>query len=116
MTRHPTVKAVPVSTVKLQYGAQFFEAAFARFMVQVFLMFQVEQAAANIYLPFQRLPVFHKIKFWIKDPFHRGLGSETSDAVHVRPSRRDSREREVPARFDTVLVNLGVGTGTDIRG
>ncbi|KZT20962.1 hypothetical protein NEOLEDRAFT_1074287 [Neolentinus lepideus HHB14362 ss-1] len=120
MTCHPTLKAVPVSTLKTDYGALFFEAAFARFVVQYhdpkLSPGQVERSAENVYLPFQRLPVFHKIKFWIEDPFNRDIGAETSDAVHVRPARQDSRGRDVPARFDTVLVNLGIGKDVGIRG
>ncbi|KZT18176.1 hypothetical protein NEOLEDRAFT_1103767 [Neolentinus lepideus HHB14362 ss-1] len=119
MARHPTLKAVPLSTVRAAYGATYFEAALARFVAQYnepnMTRAQVERAAENIYVPFQTLPVYHKIKFWNNDPFDRHIGVETSDAVHVRSVRKDSRGREVPARFDTVLVNLGAAEATGIR-
>lgn len=113
MARHPTLKAVPLSRVKADYGAVFFEAAIARFIVQYhqpnLSHAQIEQAAGSVYLRFQSLPVYHKIKFWNPDPFERSDQEGTRDAVHVRPIRQDSRGRNVPARFDTVLVNVGSG-------
>ncbi|EPQ50619.1 hypothetical protein GLOTRDRAFT_50393 [Gloeophyllum trabeum ATCC 11539] len=123
MTRHPSLKAVPLSTIRSDYGAIFFSAALARFVVQYhqpqLTRAQIENAAASLSIRFQTVPVYHKIKFWNRDPFRRKSEQDSSDAVHVRPVRQDSRGRAVPARFDTVLVNLGTasnGSGTSLQG
>jgi len=63
-----------------------------------------EQAAENFFLPFQKLPVFHKIKFWNSDT--EGLTGilEVHDSIHARPLHKDKWGKEVPGRFDTALV------------
>ncbi|EPQ52542.1 hypothetical protein GLOTRDRAFT_79649 [Gloeophyllum trabeum ATCC 11539] len=114
MARHPTLKAVSLPTVRSEYGAEFFNAALARFVVQYhnpqLSRAQLEDAAASLTIRFQTIPVYHKIKFWNTDPFGRKSLLDSADAVHVRPARQDSRDRAVPPRFDTVLVNMGSGT------
>jgi len=56
---------------------------------------------------FQRVPVFHKVKFWNADPHKREHGIETLDVAHARPKQKDKRrDRWRPGRFDTVLVKV----------
>lgn len=38
------------------------------------------------------------------------------DVAHARPARKDRQGRQVPARFDTVLVNEGRGGPTGVEG
>ncbi|KZT19755.1 hypothetical protein NEOLEDRAFT_1077268, partial [Neolentinus lepideus HHB14362 ss-1] len=120
MAQHPTLKAVPLAILRTDYGARFFVDALARFVAQYnhpgFTPAQVEDAAGDVFLPFQTLPVFHKIKFSNEDLLRIGGPVETSDAVHVRPAKSDSRGRPIPARFDTVLVNLGSGKEFGLSG
>ncbi|EPQ54137.1 hypothetical protein GLOTRDRAFT_44196 [Gloeophyllum trabeum ATCC 11539] len=120
MARHPTLKAVPLMRMRKDYGARFFVDAFARFVAQYnhpsFTPTQVEDAAGDVFLPFQTLPVFHMIKFTNEDLLRVGSAVETLDAVHVRPAKSDPRGRPVPARFDTVLVNLGSGKELGLTG
>ncbi|EPQ49860.1 hypothetical protein GLOTRDRAFT_51483, partial [Gloeophyllum trabeum ATCC 11539] len=119
MTRHPTLKAVPLSEVRSDYGATYFEAALARFVAQYhqphLTRAQIEDAANRMSIRFQTIPVFHKIKFRNRDPFARTAEFDTSDAVHAKPIRQDSRGRDVPARFDTVLVNMGTSGNANSR-
>jgi hypothetical protein len=53
--------------------------------------------AEDILIPFQKVPVFHKIRFVAGN-------CNTIDAVHVRPKKLDVHGCFIPARFDTVLV------------
>ncbi|EIW51487.1 uncharacterized protein TRAVEDRAFT_41080 [Trametes versicolor FP-101664 SS1] len=111
MTRHPSRRAVPLAEVisLSHYGARFFTPALTRFIVQwrhpEWTSRQVEYHADDFILPFERLPVFHRIKFWNEAIY----GKETVDSVHVHPRQtHDGASREIvtPARFDTVLVRV----------
>ena len=75
---------------------------------------QLEQSIWNVHFPFQRLPVWHKIKFTRHDPATNV--TSTADPIHTRPAKVDSRGRPVPGRFDTALVNNGTGGDTGIEG
>ncbi|KAH7917158.1 hypothetical protein BV22DRAFT_1026893, partial [Leucogyrophana mollusca] len=119
MTKHPTVKGVSVDKVITDYGATFFRDAFARYVVQenqpagsAISRQQREALAGDVHLPFQKLPVFHKIKWLSIDPRRHGDPPMTIDSVHVRPQRDSS----TPARFDTALVNTGAGGSIGIEG
>lgn len=111
MTRHPTRKSVALAeiTSTSHYGARFFTPALARFVLQwrnpQWTSRQIEYHVGDFILPFDRLPVFHRIKFWNEAIY----GKETVDAVHVHPRHsHDGTAGEVitPARFDTVLVRV----------
>ncbi|KAI0765857.1 hypothetical protein BD413DRAFT_606037 [Trametes elegans] len=109
MARHPTVKAVPFSVAMSAYGATYIRDALARFIVSAnnptLSPAQVELACGSIYLNFRTIPVYHKIKFVLQDFEDLGVvHSETHDAIHARPARKNKYHSEIPARFDTVLV------------
>ncbi|KAG2159787.1 uncharacterized protein EDB93DRAFT_1237070 [Suillus bovinus] len=100
MTKHPTVKHVSLDCIVQDYGATFFTAALARYMVgrnqPGLSMAQLEREAAHIILPFDTVATFHRIKF------------HAIDACGFWDSS-DKRGHTIPARFDTVLVNKGDG-------
>ncbi|KAI0630883.1 hypothetical protein C8Q77DRAFT_1063392 [Trametes polyzona] len=111
MTRHPSRKSVPLvditGTSPTQYGARFFIPALARFVVlwhhPQYTARQVEYYAEDFLTPFDRLPVFHRIKFWNEAIY----GKETIDSIHVHPRSNDTEgDTIVPARFDTALVRV----------
>ncbi|KAG2356418.1 hypothetical protein BDR07DRAFT_1453416 [Suillus spraguei] len=89
LAKHPAVKCVTFTSLVHDYGAVHFQAAMARFIVQVMqpdlTARQSEDATCNVILPFQSVSVFHKV-------------------------------RRVPARFDTALVNLGNGGKLGVEG
>ncbi|KAI0331458.1 hypothetical protein GY45DRAFT_1248627 [Cubamyces sp. BRFM 1775] len=114
MTRYPSVKAISFEAATTSYGATNLRDALARFVIRYrhphLNDTQISRASARVNLPFRRIAVFHRIKFFLEDVHGFGVpGEETRDVVHARPSRRDTQGRPVPARFDTVLVNLGTG-------
>ena len=57
--------------------------------------------AGDTLIPFQSVPVFHRIKFTSSS---NSEGSEIIDSVVVWPEHRDARGHVVPSQFDPVLV------------
>ncbi|KAG1877205.1 hypothetical protein F4604DRAFT_1880467 [Suillus subluteus] len=114
MMKHPSVKAITINSLRDNYGASFFRAALAHYIVlhthpDANTQAQVEHAAAHIYIPFTSLPIFHKVRYNTVDSASRKDESVTIDSVHCQPARRDKKGNAIPGRFDTVLVNCGNG-------
>ena len=118
MTKHPSLTAVPLNRLQDSYGAPLFKVALRRFISTINngnqTRQQLEESLWRICLPFNRLPVWHIIKFTHSDPF-TGTRS-TADSIHVKPARHDKHQRPIPGRFDTALINDGTGTGHGIQG
>ncbi|KAJ6528339.1 hypothetical protein DFH09DRAFT_1327742 [Mycena vulgaris] len=110
MTKHPTLKAVKISALIADYGARSFRDALARFIVQFnnpsLTRAQIETQSGSVALHFNRVPVYHRIKFITEDPYTAG-GPENSvvDSIHVQPEKAARSGEELPGRFDTALVN-----------
>ncbi|KAJ7940032.1 hypothetical protein B0H13DRAFT_2226250 [Mycena leptocephala] len=121
MTKHPTLKAVKISTLIADYGAHSFRDALARFIVQfntpTLTRAQIEAQSSSLALHFNRVPVYHRIKFITEDPYTAG-GPEDSvvDSIHVQPAKSLRSGKDLPGRFDTALVNDGSGGLTGVRG
>jgi hypothetical protein len=106
MAKHPTIKAATFDDLTRKYGAVDFQDALADFVACVIYP-NVSAAtsrarAEDILIPFQKVPVFHKIRFVAGN-------CNTIDAVHIRLEKLDVHGRFVPARFDTVLVKSEQG-------
>lgn len=109
MTKHPTHKAVRLTRLVTDYGAQIFRDALARFITKYnnphFTSRQTESESANIIFSFHTVPVFHRIKFTTQDPYTaHGPSDSVVDSIYVQPGKFD-----LPARFDTALINDGSG-------
>ncbi|CDO74225.1 hypothetical protein BN946_scf184721.g4 [Trametes cinnabarina] len=109
LTRHPSAKGVEFEDAISKYGATYFRDALARFVAKTlhpdFTPAQVEQASAGIYFSFRTISAFHKLKFWIEDDSGLTIdASEPADAAHAHPTRFGKHSKEIPGRFDTVLV------------
>jgi hypothetical protein len=108
MALNPTIKAVSFDDLDSKYGAVEFQDALSDFIAQVNYPGASAAAsrdlAADILIPFQAVPVFHKIRFVASGNTDK---LDTIDAVHARPERLDLHGRVVPSRFDTVLVHNG---------
>ncbi|KAG1883994.1 hypothetical protein F4604DRAFT_1878821 [Suillus subluteus] len=119
VAKHPSAKCVTFSALAAEYGAVHFRAALAHFVVQVtdpdLTARQLEDMAVDVILPFQSVAVFHKIHYNIINDV-RTLNNLTVDLIHARPARHDRHRRNVPARFDTALVNLGNGGPLGMEG
>jgi hypothetical protein len=102
MTQHLTVKAVSFNDIADKYRALDFQDTLADFIARInhpqASATALKALAEDTLLPFRSVPVFHKIKFVLT------CDSKVMDTVHVRPDQRDTRGRQVPSRFDTVIV------------
>jgi hypothetical protein len=121
MTKHPSKKGVRFQTIIHDYGATSFRDALARFVAAVrdphLRGAQLQQATASVRFYFNTVHVYHKIKFTSYDPYTVGGPRESVvDSIHSRPSRKDKRNREVPGRFDTAVIDDGTGQETGVAG
>lgn len=121
MTRGPSLKAVPFHRLASDYGAQDFEASLRHFIVKfnnpTLSAGQVKALVPSVRLRnFDRVPVYHKAKFWEVDFPRYRHASDEYDVIHATPSRLDKRGKIIPGRFDTALVNLGAGKSVGVRG
>ncbi|KAJ6471532.1 hypothetical protein C8R45DRAFT_1055045 [Mycena sanguinolenta] len=106
--------------IENDYGATFFRDAFARYAVSFeqpnLTTRQTEVLARDFYTPFQKIAVYHKMKFWNGDPLGRESGLDILDTVHVKPGYQNKQGRQIGGRIDTVLVNDGTGEHTGVAG
>jgi hypothetical protein len=116
MALNPTIKAVSFDELDTKYGAVEFQDALSDFVAQVNYpgasVVALRGLAGDILIPFQAVPVFHKIRFVASSNTDK---LDTIDAVHARPERLDLHGRIVPSRFDTVLVRTSNGTNGQDR-
>ena len=120
IARFPSQKAVRINDIPSLYGAVDFRQALAEFILKTsnpnLTVHQIRALAPRYSIPFQTVPVFYKIKFWNEDAQGREEAAETLDCVHVRPAHKDSSNRKVPSRFDTVLINEKDGKDSGVAG
>ncbi|KAI0040537.1 hypothetical protein FA95DRAFT_1549668 [Auriscalpium vulgare] len=120
MTRLPSAKSVSFTQLGAAYGAVDFEKALAQYIVLERNSGLSERQASNvaegIKLPFRSVATYHKIKLSIPDAQDNEDLPDARDAVHIRPGHFDTRDRRVPGRFDTVLVNTGDGQNARVLG
>ncbi|KAJ7823158.1 hypothetical protein B0H14DRAFT_2370305 [Mycena olivaceomarginata] len=121
MAKHPTHKSVKFNTLETEYGATFFRDALSRYIVGLtdpeLTTAQIERESNSFDVPFNAVPVFQRIKFTAADPYAKeGPSDSIVDSVHVQPSKMAKNGDEIPARFDTVLVNTGNGGKTGTTG
>jgi hypothetical protein len=121
LTKWPSKSAVDLDEIVAKYGAIFFREALCRYLVlskhsgPPLTSNQLERAILYTNLPFTSVPVYHKLKFTI--PAAPGRAKHlTLDAIYVRPERQSEKGPVIPARFDTVLVNTGLGGETGMEG
>ncbi|KAI0039173.1 hypothetical protein FA95DRAFT_1504536 [Auriscalpium vulgare] len=116
----PSAKSVSFALLGAAYGAADFQTALARYIIQErnprLSERQVFNVADGIALPFRTVATYHKIKFYNPDAQDEDDLPAARDAVHIRPAHRDTRDRPVPGRFDTVLVNTGTGQDAGVTG
>ncbi|KAG1772876.1 hypothetical protein EV702DRAFT_1181229 [Suillus placidus] len=124
LTKHPSVKGVPIQKLVTEYGAMYFCEVLARYVAQLRHPHEatthryLEDLAATIHLPFRTLPVYHIIKWQSVDAQGHGDLCVTVDSAHVKPRRVATSQTgtDVPARFDTMLINDGTSRSVGIEG
>ena len=67
MTRYPSITSVSINDLKIQYGADFFYAAFARFVVlqqnPQMTHAHLEQESLDVHIPFHSVSVYHYVQY-----------------------------------------------------
>jgi Plavaka transposase len=115
MSKEPSARGVSLHSLVQNYGATHFEASLSHWVIQYqnpeFTKRQIDDAAQDLDLPFNKVLVYHRIKFISTDPFSIDPTIEkTVDSITATPSKLDKYGKVIPGRFDTVLVKVQ-GTG-----
>ncbi|KAF9037189.1 hypothetical protein BJ165DRAFT_1353838 [Panaeolus papilionaceus] len=111
MTIKPTRNLVPITEIVNNYGALGFEHALRKYVAGYrhpgSTNAQLEADVRSIHLPFQKVPVYHRIKF-VSFDMHalNPLDESTVDSIHVEPEHPDKYGNPIPGRFDVVLVRI----------
>ena len=100
MAKHPTRHAVSFDTIITDYGATYFCAVLAQYITimcnpDFTRHAQVEQAAAHICFHFNRVPVYHKIKFYMAGAdLDHTRSTTTLDSIHACPARNAGQKQQ----------------------
>ena len=74
-------------------------------------------ASHSIHIPFNKLSVFHRIKFVSYDLYAlKPLDEAVVDSIHVDPVHLDKYQKVVPARFDTAIINVAPDNDSGVQG
>ena len=123
IAKTPSAK-VPLSELVSDYGAVDFRQALTVFIAAYnepsFNQSQLQNAAYRVFLPFQKVSVFHKVKIWIDDPLDHVDGKRALDVIHSCPARTTKKGArkgtKLPARFDTALINTDAIPSSGVTG
>ena len=101
-----------------KYGATHFRTALERIIALTnepnLTRAQLERRLWGVRIPFNKLPVWHRIKFMQTDPSMSMV--LTADSIHCCPKRHDSHGKLIPGHFDTALINDGTGEDIGLDG
>ncbi|KAH8091759.1 hypothetical protein BXZ70DRAFT_1040234 [Cristinia sonorae] len=107
MTKNPSAR-VDMEHLAECYGAVDFQYALAEFILT--------NRSSVLFLPFVKVPVYHKARFWDSDFRLFRNNWKDHDVLHVKPARITRRGKEHAARFDTAVVNTGHGDMIGVDG
>jgi hypothetical protein len=117
LTKHPST-TIRISKLIENYGATFFYAALARFIILSnkpdISRVDLEDDVEAMHFPFATIPVWHRVKYLREDRV-TGIIS-TADSLHVQPARSGKHGKVLPGRFDTALIRDEDENGTRVSG
>ena len=126
MTKHPTICAVSFNQIKMKYGMSYLRAALARYIVitnnpHLAMNAQNETKAANLDFEFNKVSVYHKVKFYAKSDNDKAQESQVLNSICAHPGKANTEhpKQGTPARFNTALISLstsGLRTGDHSQG
>ena len=120
MTRKPSQANVSFHTLQREYGATYIVDALARYIAQHRYPNasekEVERIATGIAIPFSKVDVYHKAKFWLGHSEHHPLSSNEYNTLHVVLRRASASGEMLPEQFDTALINEGLATTVGVSG
>ena len=112
IARTPTA-LVGFDDICSDFGARNFRRALPEFLIRhanpQTSRVQLENAVSQFSFDFSRVPVFQKVKIWIRDLQGRAEADDILDVIHVRRECKVRSGRKLSARFDTVLVDAAPG-------
>jgi hypothetical protein len=112
LPRYPSKYGVSLDSLTDNYGTSHFADGLADFVIKFnnpqLTTRQVQNAASDLLIPFQRCSVFHCLKL-------RDHNNQVKDTVHAQPEHKNKEGCNVPGRFDTVLVKVGSSSEHSIR-
>jgi hypothetical protein len=121
MAKHPTHRGVTIDDICTNYGATNFIPALSRFIAQYqhpdYSKAQVEALSESIHVPFSKISVFHRLKFFSHDAYSLNpLDEVVTDSIHVDPAHSDKYGKMVPGRFDTAIIQFrDAGDDLDLK-
>jgi hypothetical protein len=122
IAKHPTHHGISIDVICSKYGATQFIPALSRFITQYqhpdYSKAQVEAASESIHIPFSKIAVFHRLKFFSYDAYSLNpLDEIVMDSIHVDPIHLDKYNKVVPGRFDTAVIQFRDGSNDmDLKG
>ena len=120
MTRYPSIYRVSYNDLAEKYGAHSFQDELGDFIAlcksTAGSAAAIRARGAETLIPFNTVPVYHRVRFTTRDQGYNNGEPEIVDAIQARPEQVDSQGRVVPARFDTVLVRNSSRSEHTIRG
>ncbi|KAN0140650.1 hypothetical protein V8E53_001477 [Lactarius tabidus] len=118
ISKFPSIQSLSLETIETEYGAEHFRTALRCYVVRSnspdLTTAQVEHSLWDVNLPFQHLPVWHRIKY-LRTEIYTGQ-TQTVDSIHAYPDKTDKHGRPVPGRFDTAFINDRNGGDTGVNG
>ena len=121
LTKWPSARAVDLDDIVDKYGARFFQQALRRYIVLArhsgapLTRNQLERQILYVNLPFTTVPVYHRLKFTV--PVDLTLAKRVMlDSIHVQPERQTKKGSIIPARFDTVFLDVGPSGNSGVQG
>jgi hypothetical protein len=78
---------------------------------------QVETASHSIHIPFNKLSIFHCLKFVSYDLYSLNPPDEVVvDSIHVDPVHLNKYWKVVPACFNTAIINVASDNNLGVQG
>ena len=119
IARNPTA-SITLDDICHNYGAKNFRSALAEFLAHhanpQASRSELRDTVLHPCPDFTRIPVFQKVKIWIEDSQGRSEVDDTLDVAHARCRSKARSGHKLPARFDTVLVDMSADGGPDEHG
>lgn len=119
LTKHPSVKNVPDDQLVRVYGATQLRSCLAEYIAwrqnPTASWREVHRHAQQISIPALDFHVYHFIKF-TKIELYSDIPQVVADSVHAKPPRVNNHGITIPARFDTVLIDIGTTVEEGISG
>ncbi|KAH9946551.1 hypothetical protein B0H21DRAFT_693435 [Amylocystis lapponica] len=113
------MKSLSFADIISKFRASEFRDSLAQFVVRYcqpgLSQARIREQAEDLHLPFNRISVYHKAKFWLGDSEHHRLSSDEFDVVHAQCSYTNGHNKDIVARFDTAFINNGAGQFSGVQ-